>query len=209
MGFYQPEWCNDPANICFKEKFRWKFQITDVSSDGVNALPGFRGARPGVSFKEMNGEHLNETIYFPSKPEWKQINLTLYDIVKPNENPVFSWIKRAYNPKNCSAWYPCLDDPSLKAIATLTLYDGCGNTQEEWTLEHVWPQNADFGDLDMATSEIVTVEVTLRYDRAYITYPTTETPIAFPTESTQSCPSITCSIVNFEAVATPDFRAVW
>jgi len=208
MGFAQDEW-GDINKTCFKRKFRWKFKIKDVMGEGVSALPHYKGARPGLNFREMNGEHLNETIFFPSKPEWKQIPMTLYDIVKPDENPVFSWIKRAYNPKNCSGWFPAVSPESLKAIATLELFDGCGELLEVWTIEHAWPQNADFGDLEMNNSEIVTVDVNLRYDRAYITCPTTETPISFITDATDACPTPICSLINFQAVDAPDFSLVW
>lgn len=206
MGFFQPEF----LDFCFKRKFRWKLLIPDVSADGVNALPNFRGARPGWTFREMNGEHLNETIFFPSKPEWKEIQLVLYDIAKPNENPVFSWLKRAYNPKGCSAWYPCLDSPSFKAIAVLELYDGCGGVIEQWIIEHAWPHIADFGELEMSNSEVVMVDVTLRYDRAYIICPPTPTPLGFATISPNACSQISCtSFINFESVEAPDFTAVW
>jgi hypothetical protein len=38
---------------------------------------------------------------------------------------------------------------------------------EGWKLEGVWCQNAEFGELDMQSSEVVTCDVSLRYDRAY------------------------------------------
>ena len=52
--------------------------------------------------------------------------------------------------------------------ASLILYDGCGNKIERWVFENVWPQSAEFGELDMQSSEVVTGDVTLRYDRAYV-----------------------------------------
>jgi hypothetical protein len=55
----------------------------------------------------------------------------------------------------------------VKSGCYLTLYDGCGEMIEGWVLENVWCQNAEFGELDMQSSEVVTCEVTLRYDRAY------------------------------------------
>ena len=87
-------------DICFKRKYRWLFKITDVSYDGVNALPPSKSARPSLSFKEMDAQHLNETLYFPSKPEWKPVNLVLYD-VKNNSNvdPVWDWLTKIYDPK--------------------------------------------------------------------------------------------------------------
>ena len=132
MGFDQPEWEGPSGvggirNICYKRKCAWRFRIEDVSATTVHSLPPARGSKPGLTLKEMQAEHLNETIYFPSKPDWKPITLTLYDIPKAHENPVFTWLKRAYNPKNCAYWKPSLASPTLKiGECYLEMYDGCG-----------------------------------------------------------------------------------
>ena len=153
----------DPK-VCFKRKFRWLFKIKDVSADGVNALPPSSSARPNINFKEVNAEHLTETIYFPSKPDWKPVKLTLYDLTK-GEHPVIKWMTSLYDPKEGN-WEP--DVTKYKKEATLELYDGCGGKIEEWTYENAWFQSIDFGDLDMGDSEVLTVDLSLRYDRAYI-----------------------------------------
>jgi hypothetical protein len=166
MGF---DFGLESTEVCFKRKNRWLFIIPDISAEGVNTLPPSRGARPSLSFKEMEAQHLSETVYFPAKPEWKPITLSLYDIKKPGlvQNPVFEWVKKIYDPQKDSSWTaPC--DGFKKKIARLELYDGCGTTIEQWVFESIWPQSIEFGDLDMASSEVVTLELTLRYDRAYI-----------------------------------------
>ncbi len=204
MGFYgQPEWSGPGGpfpNTCFKRKNRWLFVIPSISADGVNSLPPLKSGKLSFDFKEMQAEHLNETIFFPSKPEWKPIQLTLYDIQKNFENPIFSWIRTAYDPKNCSRWVPCLGgstgggtapSPSLKvAQCFINMLDGCGNLLEQWVLEDAWPQTVEFSDGDMASSELVTCDLTLRYDRAYILSPANTSPISYST----TLPSYTCSV---------------
>lgn len=238
MGFYQPEWyagsqgSNFP-DIGFKKKNRWRFIIPYISASGVNSLPPFRGGKPSMSFKEMQAEHLNETIFFPGKPDWKPITLTLYDIVKRKsdgslaENPVFTWLRRAYDPKNCSIWNPCLEPAptngldanvqgSLKvAQCFLELYDGCGCTIEQWVFEHAWPQSVEFADGDMTSSEIVTCDITLRYDRAYISTPNR----TMPNNMSGTLPSYTCAsipisniplsmVAFYEAPEPPEFMVI-
>jgi hypothetical protein len=154
----------DP-NACFKRKFRWLFYIDGVSAEGVNSLPPSKAARPSLNFKEIEIQHLNETVYFPGKPDWKPINLTLYDL-KKNIHPVFEWLKLIYNPQTGKYLFSC--DGFKKPGAYLTLFDGCGNKIESWLFQSIWPQSVEFGDLDMSSSDIVTCELTLRYDRAYI-----------------------------------------
>lgn len=152
-------------SVCFKRKFRWLLKIDGISASGAQSLPPDKSARPSLTFKEIEVQHLNETVYFPGKPEWKPISLVLFDL-KRNRNPVFDWLKKQYNPCN-GRWLPPTPN-EFKKTARLELYDGCGNIMETWVFENAWPNALEWGDLDMSNSEYVTVDLTLRYDRAYI-----------------------------------------
>lgn len=157
-----------PTNI-FKRKFRWLFRIPDVSVEGVNALPPYKSARPSFGFKEIETQHLTETIYFPGKPEFKTFTLTLFDL-RCDNNPVFDWIKNSlYDPEKGDYQFIVSgnDDNNFKRNASLTMLSGCGDCLEMWGFDNVWPTNVDFQDLDMSSSEIVMVDLTIRYDRAY------------------------------------------
>lgn len=174
------------SDLKFKKKYYWMLFIDEICASsnvgGVNVLPPSKAARPSISFKEMEAQHLNETIYFPGKPDWKPITLTLYEPVtndtKTSVHPVFTWLRRAYDPQH-GGWRPSIGttgfeinnikQPGFKINrASLELYDGCGFVLEQWVFESVWPQAIEFGDLDMGANEIVTCDITLRYDRAYI-----------------------------------------
>lgn len=156
------------GTTCFPRKFRWLMRIGDVASEGTNVLPPSKSARPKFNFKEMEIQHLNETIYFPQKPDWQPVNLTLYSIAFKNDS-VFDWISLVYDSCN-GDWNPATGSPLIlsqfKKDATLELYDGCGNVLESWTYENAYPQTIDWGDLDMSNSEVCTVDVSLRFDRA-------------------------------------------
>jgi hypothetical protein len=155
----------DESSI-LKRKYRWLLRIQDVSVDGVNALPPSKSARPSLTFKEIEAQHLNETIYFAGKPEWKPLPLTLYDFQK-NENPVFEWLKEQYDPQT-GDWFAPPPSTWKKPEARLEMLDGCGDICETWVYENVWPQSIEWGDLDMGNSEYCTVDLQLRYDRAFI-----------------------------------------
>jgi len=165
MGF---DFGLDKVETCFKRKFRWLLVIDGISADdGANALPPLKSARPNISFKEMTVKHLVEDIFYPARPEWKPITLVLYDL-KTNENAVFEWIKTIYDSSAINDnWNPSGEN-EFKKEARLELYDGCGNVIERWIYENAWPQMVEYGDLDMGDSSYLTVEVTLRYDRARI-----------------------------------------
>lgn len=159
-------------NVCFKRKFRWMFKLDGIAGNGgaTPVLPPEKSARPSVSFKEIEVQHLNETILFPGKVEWKPINLVLFDL-KLNKNPVFEWLKEIYVPKDGDWKFPIGSSANAgfkRQTAIVELYDGCGNTLERWVYENIWPQQIEWGELDMGSSDYLTAELTLRYDRAYI-----------------------------------------
>lgn len=155
-----------------KRQNRWLFTISDVSADGTNALPPFKTGRPGFSFKEIECQHLTETVFYPTKGEFKTITLTLYEPrCNIDGHPVWNWLKLVYDPKEGKWSSPIQGGEGTKFIkseATLELFDGCGKTIEKWKIEDIWPQSVDFGSLDMSSSDVVTCDLTLRYARAYI-----------------------------------------
>lgn len=153
-------------------KNRWMFTISPYIGKEVSMLPPTKGARPNLSFKEYNAEHLNETIYFPGKVEWQTLDISLYDI-KPDDNVIYRWIQKIYDP-NAGSYKPSLGaqgSRNFKLDAVLTLYNGCGCALEEWTYQNAFPIKVDWGDLDMTVSDLVMVDITLRYDRAYYRKP--------------------------------------
>jgi hypothetical protein len=161
------------ANTIYIRKYRWIFSIPSISADGVHALPPARSARPSISFKELEAQHLTETVSFPGKPEWKPINLVLYDIHTSSytTHPLFDWIKRLYDPNLEKYKFACENsdgDAFIIPLALLDLYDGGGNILETWSFENVWPQSIDFDELDMSSSDVVMCNITLKYARAYI-----------------------------------------
>lgn len=158
----------EKEGTCIKRKFRWLLKIPGISASGISSLPPEKSARPNINFKELSAEHLNETIYMPGKPEWKSINLTLYEL-KKNEHPVFGWIQKAYDP--CDGKYKPFLDERFKMNAILELYNGCGDIIEKWTYENAWPQAVNWGELNMSESNYLTCQLTLRYDRAKMIEP--------------------------------------
>jgi hypothetical protein len=158
-----------PGTI-FKRRFRWMFSILEVCGDhSINVLPPLKGARPNLAFKDIEIPHLIENIYIPGKPEWKPINLVLYDICPPSHNhPVWNWIHKIYQPDN-GEYYPIRrgDGNTFKEEGKLQLFSGCGDVLETWIFENCWPSEINFGELDMANNEVVTCDIVLKYDRAY------------------------------------------
>jgi hypothetical protein len=161
----------------FKRRFRWIFDIPEVtlnesSGEGAKLLPPEKSARPNLQFKEMSVHHQAEDVYYPAKPDWKTVNLTLYDIAF-DPHPVFKWIKKFYDPQIGTIYAPNENKGTPEAFIKtvfVRMYNGCGEMMEEWVWEDTWLQNANFQTLDMGDSGIVMCDITLRYARAFIDF---------------------------------------
>ena len=168
----------EKSDFCIKKNHRWLFQIPGVSADdspGVDALPPEKSARPSMSFKSMEVKHVIEDVYYPAKPEWKSIIITLYDL-KKTTHPVFEWLKKVYDPK-AGTFSPANRSGSSSASqqkdkfikeCSLKLFGGCGSIIEKWIFEDSWPESVNFQTLDMSSSSYLTCEISLKYARAYI-----------------------------------------
>lgn len=166
-------------------KFRWIFQLVGISAsdniqNGLYSLPPRKSARPSLQFKTQAFEHLTETIYMPMKPDWQAVNLTLYDLKRCDQqnkyNAVYQWLRSGnpaqqagtaglYDPRTAT-WTSVLDG-GFKRTSQLVMLDSCGNVMETWVYENSFPESIDWGELEMSDSEVVTVSISLRYDRAY------------------------------------------
>lgn len=159
----------------FKRHYRYIFSIPEVCGlypdDGLYCKIHEKTARPNISYKEIQMEHLGQTIYFPGKVNFDAIGLTLWDNIadkgqsESDNNPVWQWLNQ---------WYDFYEgkyqssNTGFKKTCSLKLYDGCGCIVEEWIYENAWPISVNFGDLDMGSSAICTIDLQLRYDLAYL-----------------------------------------
>lgn len=163
---------------CNKRKFRFLFEIQGVTDfdDALVAVPAQKATRPSLSLKEMDVPHLQETLYLPGRPDWKQLSVTLYDV--SINSPIWKWLLSFYNPGprntdggvlagnfNSVGYYGFAK--SFKKDSILYTLDGCGNEIERWVYENCWPTEIDYGDMDMTDSDILTINLNMRYDRAY------------------------------------------
>jgi hypothetical protein len=159
-----------------KRQFRWMFTVDGVIGDesaigGLQCLPPEKSARPNLSFKEMNAQHLIEEVFYPTKPDWKPITVTVFDLDK-SVHPIWKWLTELYDAKNGVFNAPNLNKGLKEGFIRecgLKLFDGCGTVIEKWIFDDCWPQAVNFQTLDMSQNGLVMCDITLRYSRAYIT----------------------------------------
>lgn len=194
-------------NLVFKRKFRWTMAIQYcIGGDGSSAKDVAEefvkvGARPQLDIEETEINYLHGKFWLPGKVTFQTMTVTYYDVAgnlgaavdcpypngtAPQINTVFGWIASIYD----------LTDPCNLEMGSRTgdyqgrgrilLYDGCGIPLEGWLLNNMWPQSVNFGELDMGSSDEVTIELTLRYSQVqYVSY--------CPAQSINKCPCTPCT----------------
>ncbi len=185
------------GTLIFKRKFRWTMSLEyctggtpkRVAEEFVKV-----GSRPQIDIEETEINYLHGKMFIPGKATWQTMTVTYFDVAGSaagllggaSINSLFGWIASVYDITDSTKLYMGGKLSDYEGVATIFLYDGCGNALEGWLLNNVWPQSVNFGELDMGSSEECTIELTLRYSNVnYKSY--------CPTGSIDKCPCTPCA----------------
>ena len=145
-----------------KIKHRYIMQI-----DGVPAYLIKTANRPQITFEEVQLDHMNVRRWVKGKGVWQQMQITLYDPVVPSAaQAVMEWVRLSHESVTGRDGY----SDFYKKDITFQILGPVGDIVEEWKLKGAWIQDAQFGDLDFASSDTVDITVTLRYDYAILQF---------------------------------------
>ena len=123
--------------------------------------------RPQLQFEEIVLDHINVKRYLKGKAAWQPIDITLYDPIVPSgAQAVLEWIRLGHESVTGRDGY----SDFYKKDVTFNLLGPVGDIVEEWKLVGTYIQNANFGDLDYATSEPAEITLTLQYDYAILQF---------------------------------------
>jgi len=159
-------------DVIHKRKFRWTFA---VERDGGKRVPASFvkvAARPQIEIEETEINFLNAKTYIPGKGVWQSITVTYYDVSVLSgggNEELWSWLASVYNYLDNEALTQSSVRRCYGGTGVITLYDGCGTELEEWRLYDCWPQAVNFQELDYASSDEMTIEVTMRYSNVKYT----------------------------------------
>jgi len=169
------------ADMTFKRKFRWTFEIQGFCHDIKNKVPEHFvkvAARPNLSVEETEINHLNAKMWIPGKGTWDTITVTYIDVAHDEMRSLWNWLATVYNFTD-PVYLSQGEKRDWDATGILNMYDGCGTLLESWQLQHMFPSAINFGDLDYSSSDEATIELTLRYsDVKYRSYCPDFTPIS-------------------------------
>lgn len=160
-------------DITFKRKFRWTFEIFGFCNNQQNLVPEHFvsvASRPNLSIEETEINHLNAKTWIPGKASWETITVTYMDVAHDQMRLLWNWLATVYDftdPINLRMG----NKRDWDATGVLNMYDGCGVLLESWAMQHMFPTAINFGDVDYSSSDIATIELTLRYsDVIYRSY---------------------------------------
>ena len=141
-----------------KRKFRWLLQI-----DGIDAYTLKTAARPSLTFDEQVIDYINTKRYVAGKQTWNPLSITLNDPIAPSAaQKVMDWVRICFEPLTGRMGYATF----YKKNITLKVLDPQGTVVELWDIIGAWVQDSNWGDLDYASSDLVEIACTIRFDCA-------------------------------------------
>ncbi|MCK9596352.1 phage tail protein [Candidatus Pacearchaeota archaeon] len=163
MGFWSDGIQSEP-----KRAYRWRLMIL-----GVPVYTLKKVTKPSFSLTESKHAYLNHTFFFPGRVEWEEMSFSTVDPIDPDgaKNFVDMISAAGYNPPSTENDLETLSkNKSILALGNVVIeqLDDMGNVNEKWTLKNAWVKSVKFGELDYESDDLLTYEVTLRFDWAWI-----------------------------------------
>lgn len=145
-----------------KRKFRWYFAI-----EGIDAFLMKTAARPQMTNEEITIDWINTKRYLAGKFAFNTLSITMYDPIAPSgAQQVMEWMRLTHESVSGRGGYADF----YKRDVQLKMLDPIGTVVELWDLKGCWITDANFNDLDYASSDAQDIALTLRFDNAVLQY---------------------------------------
>ncbi len=138
-----------------------------MAIDGIPAYLIKSAAKPSVANGEITLDHINVQRYVKGKTVWSTLAISLYDPIVPSAaQSVMEWIRLHHESATGRDGYSSFYKKEVK----LRQLSPLGEIIEEWILHGTYITDSNFGSLDWSTEDVVTIELTLRYDWAFLNF---------------------------------------
>lgn len=151
-----------------RRKHRWVFTVIERGAgrfSEAELLVLLSASRPVFKFDQPEMHHDQEVAYFAGKQTWEPVTLKWYDIEQdPDVSAgIYNWITTVTDLPTAH-----VNPPSFyKRSASMSMTDGHGRPTETWQYCNAWPAQVNWGEGDYSQTDLQTIEVTMRFDRAY------------------------------------------
>jgi hypothetical protein len=136
--------------------------IGDIPSYLIKA-----SAKPQISNGEIALDHINVKRYVKGKSVWNTITVSLYDAIVPSgAQAVMEWVRLHHESATGRDGYSSYYKKEIRLHQLSPL----GEVIEEWILHGAYITDSNFGSLDWSSEEVVSIELTLRYDWAFLNF---------------------------------------
>jgi hypothetical protein len=135
--------------------------------NGIESYIIKTASRPTFSSEVVELDHIHVKRKIKGKSTWDDVNITLYDPIVPSgAQQVMEWIRTSHESLTGRDGYAAF----YKKDITFYLLGPVGDKIEQWTLKGAFITSANFGELDWASNDPVSIELTLAYDYAILEY---------------------------------------
>jgi hypothetical protein len=135
--------------------------------NGIESYIIKTASRPTFTSEVVELDHINVKRKIKGKSTWDDVNITLYDPIVPSgAQQVMEWIRTSHESLTGRDGY----NTFYKRDVTFFLLGPVGDKIEQWTLKGAFITSANFGELDWASNDPVSIELTLAYDYAVLEY---------------------------------------
>lgn len=126
--------------------------------------------KPSFSVSSNKYRLINHQINVPGIIQWNPVTLEIADVGKTVNNLLSQLSAFGYNPQELTKDQGLDKSLGLKEIGQIRIeqLDGSGKVLETWRLEGAFITELRFGSLDYSSDEIVTLNLTITYDYAYL-----------------------------------------
>jgi hypothetical protein len=135
--------------------------------NGIESYIIKTASRPTFTSEVVELDHINVKRKIKGKSTWDDINITLYDPIVPSgAQQVMEWVRSSHESLTGRDGYAAF----YKKDITFYLLGPVGDKVEQWTLKGAFISSANFGELDWASNDPLSIELTLVYDYAILEY---------------------------------------
>lgn len=162
------DYAND--NEIFQNAYSWEPKKSHQFIMYMHDIPTYlvnTSAKPTIENGEIALDHINVKRYVKGKSVWNTISVTLYDAIVPSgAQAVMEWIRLHHESATGRDGYSSFYKKEIRLHQLSPL----GEVVEEWILKGAYITTSNFGSLDWSSEDVVKIELTLRYDWAFLNF---------------------------------------
>ena len=159
-----------------KRQFRFLLQLSAVESYVITKVN-----RPSFEIGESQHKFINHTFYYPGRVTWNDVTFSMVDAVLPDSTGLLMKMLMASGYR-----FPSNSNDARRSISKTEAVSAVGDIQihvlghsdttdptvngvdylESWTLKNPWIKSVNMGDLSYDSDDLISIDVTLKYDWA-------------------------------------------